>query len=284
VLFAIVYYLLRWPLRVGRIPIGPALTLPFIVLFSLVTLNRSVLWANVYELTATNAENHPGSARWQHELARALWIASTGMEDTVPGAELAAQARKHFLAAAQMSAQPAGNLIAVLHVDSALGIEPDAASLAHLQQVLSHDLVNPFAVNSFLNWFKCLSSAACASAPETVEGLLSAFLGNKTLGDFSRGKLLAEAVQWALNRNQLDKAIGYARQAVATDPREIQHQLNFITLLTLVGALDESEERLQSVRVRKDAYLHADKIEVLEHSVRQARLDADAGGVGASTR
>ncbi len=277
ILFAASYYLLRWPRRLGPVPIGVAFALPFILLYAVVTLDRSRLWSNLYDLTSTEAEQHPGSTRWQHELGRAFWIASTLTEDPARGAELAELARKHFLAAAALSPPGVGDLVAVLHVDSALDVAPDPPALARLQESLGRELLSPFAVSSFLNWLTCLGSAICRAAPETVETLISALLGNPRLSDDSRGKLLASAAQWAINEGRIDAALDYARRAAALAPREMQHHLNLIAVLTHGGMRSEAAERLASVKGRGDAYLYADKIQAADQSLREADAHAGAG-------
>lgn len=273
-LFAAGYYLLRWSVRVGPLPIGPTLAAPYLVLLSLVTLNLSAQWGNLYTLASLNAEHHPGSARWQHELGRAQWMASMGSEDPDARAELAERARGSFLRAADLSVNPAGDLLAVLHVDSALGVAPTPLDRARLEETLAGRLVNPLAVHSYLNWLNCLSSGFCQAHPESVETLTLALLGNRTLSEDHRGKLLTSTAQWALSRGSLESALDLLRQALTTYPREMRHHLNLLTLLIQVHRPGEAREVLAAVKLRTDGYRYREEINALEGALE--RLEGDS--------
>lgn len=273
--WALIPALAAWRLQPGRQPVGGILVMILVLLFGAGTTLRVTAWRDAYSLALTGVTDHPGSARWQHQMGQILWVIHEASKDPQQRLQLYRQARERFLRAASLDRFYApGSLLGVLQIDSTAGVASDAKVAARLSQLLAAGPVAPFTVTCFVTLLECRSNAICGAPIPEVEHLINALLGNPRLLSKDRGKLLAGAAQYAANRVGLQQAIGYATAAVAAAPTELQHHLNLAALQFYAGRADLATAGLEYVRRHDARQFYAAKCE---------HLAAQLAGAGSAT-
>lgn len=273
ILLALIAVAIGWRPNAKVRRLGMAAILVLIALYAAMTAMRAAVWSNAYTLALTGVTDHPQSNRWQQQMGQMVWAVHEATTDPDERTALYQSARKHFLYAAALDARSApGNLFSLLQIDSAANQPTDPQIIDDLMTRLPHGPIAAFTVTSFVTLIECQAGVFCVRPIVDIERLLAAILENPKLRPSHRGKLLAAASQYAINRLGLEQALNYAHAAIKADPTELQHALNYAQLLIYAGRTDEATTQLHDAKERDSRNVYQRNREQLEQQLATGSL------------
>ena len=141
--------------------------------------------------------------------------------------------RAEFLEAARLSAYyRAGALLAVIFVDVDLRRPLSPEILEQAAAELRDQPLSSYSVTNMEKLLIRLSKKDTETDPHVAVALLEAIKANPTLRSRERGKVLAAAVQLAVDKLTIDDATQLAIEALTAYPSEPQHYKN-LAIVTL---------------------------------------------------
>ncbi|MFV3330693.1 hypothetical protein ACNFIA_07140 [Pseudomonas sp. NY15437] len=172
---------LRGLARIALITLGAA----FFLLFSFVTYNRSLVWSNLVDHAAYEAEMHPRSDRANYQMGRIYLKLLDSSKDKA----FAANARDYFQRSANSYLPGNGSYFALIHLAYYLNEKVDPNVVKQLQVRLR---TLPF-YNSNVAFLRALVDCQlgdfCHLPPEELVGLLAASLENPRAAPESRSQV-----------------------------------------------------------------------------------------------
>ena len=196
-----------------------------------VTATRARTWGDPVEFASVGVTYHPQSSRWHTELANAYFVMSKA---SPPSREhFLESSRAEFLEAARLSAYyRAGALLAVIFVDVDLRRPLSPEILEQAAAELRGRPLSSYSVTNMEKLLIRLSKKDTETDPHVAVALLEAIKTNPTLRSRERGKVLAAAVQLAVDKLTIDDATQLAIEALTAYPSEPQHYKN-LAIVTL---------------------------------------------------
>ena len=190
-----------------------------------VTATRARTWESALDLAAMGTAYHPMSSRWHYELGNAYFMAALGNRSLKH--EFLKSARVEYAKAADLSPYyRAGDLLAVLSVDTELERPPDPALLKEITHALRHQRVSALTAVMTEKTLLKFAKTQVKVDPAVPLALLDAIKANPTLGSRDKGKILAAAGQLAINKMGAKQAVDFGIEALAAYPSEPQHYRN----------------------------------------------------------
>lgn len=224
-----------------------------IVLFALLTLLRSLSWADPLSQAIDEVSNHPRSPR-AHNLIGGMYgraVADPGLAPSMNRDELFRLAHHHLQRSSELLPTSISSLssIALLH---ALTKRPLPADLIdRIVERLRADKVD-------VDHLSGLSGLAHTSTvdPELIPGTLIEFMYEQALDNPAypksiRAILLMRYAKILRDHDARfgDRAIAMTREAISLRPSTLQFRVNLAVLLMSLGRLDEAEQELNAAEV-----------------------------------
>lgn len=229
------------------------IALPMYVLLTAFALfQRASNWGNDYQITHTEAHNHPNSYSANYELGRlyAGYFEEQGKQEDLERAIALMQK------AASLDPGRADALLAILMIQARNGIPKDAASITELIKRVGS---GPFYA-SYAGWMTslvtCTNRKICEIDTDTMKDILVAAIGNKNIHNAGISKavaLTATANFVAHNGGTYQNALELSLEAQSAAPTEIRFVFN---LISLASANNDKPMALKWIGIaeQKDAF------------------------------
>ena len=271
IILALMFYLLSYAQKqgIGKILKGTAIAVIFLSAFT--TSVRAKTWGDLLEMSFADVKHHPNSARSHYSLGLVYWSLVELNDDNQR--KYINNAHHHFTKAAELSAyHSSGSLIATLMLadktDSPVALE----TLNTLTNQLTNYPLSPFSANSLIKLGQCHTKNECSLPPILINSLFDAAINNPSSSRRIKAKILASAVDIAVQDADLERALPLATKAVELDPDHLQHYLNLSLVLIYKGNIAEGEQLIRYVEDKDSAKAYSDqttKQKVLLEETRQ---------------
>ncbi len=212
----------------------------FVSFCGLVTSIRSLQWADEFQRTQVEVNDHPDSARANYQAAA---VALQRTFESGGGNPVAYQmVQFYYRRAAELDKTSKAPVIGLIYLDCAAGVRKDPA--------LRSDLLSRFSFSPFTFGDRyvvqslsglLVEQRLCMDDHEAME-LIEAALSNPSADGSMRGMIYAVAMDYAAAKmRSIPLALTYARAAAASDPGSVALRANLIHLLLQANRLDEAQ-------------------------------------------
>ncbi len=226
--------------------------------FAGITTIRAQTWSNSFTHAYVETRNHPNSARAHLELGRQYQILLISEGGT--NAEYYNNAKLHYRTAHQLDPNNLTGLFSLVYLNSTTGREVDKSWIEEIHfrlRSLPIDLPTPALL---VNLARCQENGACRLSQPILDRFFDAILSNKTLVGPTRSKTLAQAVQMAYTKGNLNEALSYAKAAVKNAPNEPQHLLNLLSIQLAMGQYEDAGITYNLLSSMKLSPYYSDKL------------------------
>lgn len=204
---------------------------------------RASYWGNSEIQATIEAHNHPYSARSLYELGRYYFDKISA--DPQLTSEFYPKARELFERTPRLDEYNPSGLFALIQLNGLVGLPPEQEWLDDLQRRLRETPIAQFVVAMLSRLNECHQLHQCKTITnQQMENLFNAALVNPTLPNWMRARLLADLAAHAMYAQNFNAALGYARAALAYEPKYVQHYLNLASVLFQVGQITAARKEL----------------------------------------
>jgi tetratricopeptide (TPR) repeat protein len=221
-----------------------------IVLYSLLTLMRSVTWSDRTSLFLTTVHHHPDSPRANYEAGK---IYGQLLERRIGNPELNyREAMKYFSRVTELRNNTTSGLFGsiIASIDSNHNIDHEWID------ELAYRLANQPLEQVNIHWLdkmsECVSNGKCDAEEIQIPRLLEAAIDYPKANNRNKSILYAVMAkyQYRVEKNY-DSAIDAARKSVALMPSNLNNHYNLVQYLVWANKYDEAEEALK-IFARRD--------------------------------
>ncbi len=265
--FSLLYYL-TYPLTyTDTLRIRQISAAILIMVFALVTFNRSNIWSDQITHITFEADNHPNSPRANLEIGQMYM--RIGLNDKANGPIYLAAAKHHFQRSSQLSENFLGGLFALLALESTQGNGISKELIDELVLRITHQ---PFSSNT-VNWIdylgKCTSKGECSIPEKDMHRIIQACLANETIRSRAKANLYTAASNYYFHINDLESALYMAAESASALPRNARYRINLVNMLIILGRQKDAYAELEQVKANDRFGTHASEIERLELIINQ---------------
>ena len=263
VLLPLFYYLLL-PLRHRQsLKARQAAALCFVVFLATITLMRAREWGDSLLLKQMAAQNHPGSARSNMDIA--AFYAALPATTQAEAEEYYRRAYEKYAKAASVSPSDTLGLFGLIDLNARHRLPIEPSWITALAGRLERHPFAPNSGNSLASLAKCQIAGVCVLAPEIVETLVQAALRNPSLRSDARTQVLFAYSEFLLKKKgDRDGAVKAAYQAIAAYPGALDFRLTLVKLLINCGMPAEAQLELNRTRQLDVKQRYGDEVTALQ--------------------
>jgi len=242
----------------------------FLIICGVSIAIRALDWRDPVDLALAEVHYHPNSSRANYQLAQ-LYSIATEM-DSKNADEFVELARKHLVRAAELDPPMAGGiLVGYALIEAKTGREVPAELEARIDQALEQDPPAVLASSNLIQLFECVQKKLCVLPYPTMIGMLEAFDRNPRVWQPVRAKVYASILDVAISQGDWGRVLRYAEAAATFEPNNIQHWLNYASVLVSVGDQAAARSALEQARNRDRFGAYQDKITGIERTLGPTR-------------
>jgi len=218
-----------------------------IALFAYGTWSRALHWANPFELAQYEVENHPNSARDNGEMGNNY--ASIHTEDAAVKEAYYWKAQQYYERSAAVDPDATTSLFAAILVAAQTNRNIDPAWIANLQHRLEFSPSEPDTGEKLTRLVQCKVDKKCNLESQTLLDFINAALRNKTTTGDRRALVLSSQIFYLVDlTGDYTQALDVMRQAVQSNPQQIESRLTLIKFLIALQKPDEARQELAAIR------------------------------------
>ena len=263
-LLAIVYYLLHPNLR-QRVRFFSIVALTvFAFIFSAITWQRAIQWSNPVELAFSLAYEHPNSPRANFEAgARALHFLEYNLNHDSKD-HYYNLANNFFTRAYRLEYSNPNGLFGLLYLDGLMQKPVNQEIVQTLKERLASIPISPSIRNSFYMVTQCQDKGRCLIDKERLVDLYQTALLNPRLRTRTRGYLTFDLMAIEMSRENHDRALELANQAITAYPDDIQFWFAKIYAMIVKGLMAESKDIIEQLKTKFRDSRHVEAIHHVE--------------------
>lgn len=239
----IVFYYLLCSLHIRRfLLIRRILAILFVIGSTGTTLTRASIWGSEGSFSIYSVTNRPNSPR-AHYYAGAYYLrvmrAQPDKQDYYYDL-----ATKHLLQVHKVASANSAGLMSLLLVEH----RHRSQWFKQLKQRLSSHKLTYITAAIFHELGECAKIPECPVSKLEMRELLTAAIRNPQQKPIYKSRLLHKAGLFAYLRGEIDQAIDFAEQSIATDPSWPDTWRSLILMLIQVGRIQEAEQRILALQ------------------------------------